>query len=536
MEHRRSFLWRVFSVVFVLALVLPVSIALAQDVPAQTGVEPVVQGSVMQQISVTATVNTTAYIRSGPGAAYGSLGGLPGGTTVPVLGRNYARTWLFIEYNGLRGWVATWLCSINGDLASVPVTNESGSSDGGGTNPPPTAPPSQPGGPVTATARSGVNIRSGPGTGYKILGFVPGRTTLPVNGRTSNRNWIFIDFNGMQGWSAAWLFTINGNLASVPVTSASGSGGNPPSSPAGFELGGQVPGSIGYGDQMRSAKMTWAKYQVVWTPGMNPAATSGYINDAHSKGFKVLLSITGPLYPSGIDYNSYVGFVHGVASLGADGIEIWNEMNLDREWPYGQINPSSYVNNMLKPAYQAIKSANPNTLVITGALAPTGVHNGVSVWSDDFYLAGMRDAGAASYMDCLGAHHNAGATSPDATSGHPADGGGRHYSWYYKPTYDLYSGAFPKSKLCFTELGYLSPEGYGGLPPNFWWAFDTSVSEHAQWLARATTLARTSGRVRLVIVFNVGFAVWTDDPQAGYSIIRPGGYCPACSTLAGAMP
>jgi hypothetical protein len=175
-------------------------------------------------------------------------------------------------------------------------------------------------------------------------------------------------------------------------------------------------------------------------------------------------------------------------------------------------------------------------MVITGALAPTGVHNGVSVWSDDFYLAGMRDAGASSYMDCLGVHHNAGATSPDATAGHPADSGGHHYSWYYKSTYNLYAGVFPNTKLCFTELGYLSPEGYGGLPGNFWWAFDTSVSEHAQWLGRAATLARTSGRVRLMIVFNVGFTHWSDDPQAGYSIIRPGGSCPACSALASSMP
>ena len=34
-------------------------------------------------------------------------------------------------------------------------------------------------------------------------------------------------------------------------------------------------------------------------------------------------------------------------------IEVWNEMNIDFEWPKGQISPSAYVNNMLAPAYNA---------------------------------------------------------------------------------------------------------------------------------------------------------------------------------------
>jgi hypothetical protein len=222
--------------------------------------------------------------------------------------------------------------------------------------------------------------------------------------------------------------------------------------------------------------------------------------------------------------------VGGVAALGADAIEIWNEQNLDREWPVGQIDPASYVGNMLAPAYNKIKAANPGTLVISGAPAPTGFHNGTNVWSDDVYIAGMRDAGAANYMDCLGVHYNAGATSPDAVSGHPADPGAGHYSWYFPLTFNLYANTFPNTKLCFTELGYVSPEGYGGLPGGFWWGSETSAAEQAAWLARAVEIAQGTGRVRMVIVFNVDFTVYGDDPQAGYAMIRPGG-CPACDSL-----
>ena len=107
----------------------------------------------------------------------------------------------------------------------------------------------------------------------------------------------------------------------------------------------------------------------------------------------------------------------------------------------------------------------------------------------------MRDSGAANYMDCLGIHYNAGATSPDAGIGHPADSGGQHYSWYFKPTMNLYASVFPSQQLCFTEMGYLSPEGYGYTPPTFWWGAGTTVFEQAEWLSRAVNLARTSGKI-----------------------------------------
>ena len=148
----------------------------------------------------------------------------------------------------------------------------------------------------------------------------------------------------------------------------------------------------------------------------------------------------------------------------------------------------------------------------------------------------MGAAGAANYMDCIGIHHNAGATSPSATSGHP---GGSHYSWYFERTGSLYYGAFGGSRpICFTELGYLSGDGYPGIPPNFAWASGTSVAEQAQWLAEAVSLAGNGGNTDLIIVYNVDFTFYdpNGDPQAGYAIIRPDGSCPACGTLSGVIP
>ena len=322
-------------------------------------------------------------------------------------------------------------------------------------------------------------------------------------------------------------------VGQVLVIPGGGGGYIPPVTGGGFEIGGQTH-SLSHVNEMKFAGMKWVKFQHKWSPGDDPNVLAGRINDAHANGFKVLISVTGAtLFPGAgsIDFASYVSFMGGLAALGPDALEVWNEQNLDREWPSGEISPTSYVNNMLKPTYNAIKQANANVMVISGAPAPTGFDNGTNAWADSRYVQGLAAAGAASYMDCIGVHHNAGATSPNATTGHS---GGNHYSWYFGATLNLYYNAFGGSrKVCFTELGYLSGDGFPGLPGAFGWASGTSVAEQAQWLAEAVSLSASGGKVRMLIVFNVDFTEYdvNGDPQAGYAIIRPDGSCPACDTL-----
>jgi len=285
--------------------------------------------------------------------------------------------------------------------------------------------------------------------------------------------------------------------------------------------------------------MNWVKFQIKWSPGMAGHDVVGRIQQAHANGLKVLLSIPGGSeYPSSIDFAAYVEFLRQVAEQGPDGIEVWNEQNIDREWPADQINPTAYVQQLLAPAYNAIKSVNPNILVVSGAPSPTGYFGGCSpAGCDDApYVAGMLAAGAASYVDCVGIHYNEGILPPSQTSGDPR-GSSSHYTRYFWGMVNAYYNAFGGQRgLCFTELGYVSPEGYGALPANFAWAADTSVAEQAAWLAEAASLAASSGKVRLMIVYNVDFTLWSEhDPQAGYAIIRPGGGCPACDALHAVM-
>ncbi|MDH7576877.1 MAG: N-acetylmuramoyl-L-alanine amidase [Bacillota bacterium] len=52
-----------------------------------------------------------------------------------------------------------------------------------------------------------VNVRSGPGTSYQVLGQVRAGDTLQARGRSGN-NWYEVDFGGGRGWIAGWLVQV----------------------------------------------------------------------------------------------------------------------------------------------------------------------------------------------------------------------------------------------------------------------------------------------------------------------------------------
>ena len=352
-----------------------------------------------------------------------------------------------------------------------------------------------------------------------------------------------------------WVLTIDGNqipggimyvvIKAGEETAADPNPGNPSPAPApiaggSFELGGHISNTgFPHSDLMHYAGMNWAKVQVRY-----PGSADGIIAAAHANGFKIQLSALGPagMVTDGGFNDTIANWVAGMAAAGADAIEVWNEPNLPREWQDGHISPEAYTQLLCK-SYASIKAANPGTAVISAAPAPTGWFGGCSpAGCDDVpWLQRMYNAGAASCFDYIGAHHNAGATPPSATIGHPADPGSTHHSWFFLPQTQTYFNIFGGARqLFYTELGYVSPEGYGWIPATFAWGGNTTVAQQAQWLAEVVSLSSQTGMVRAVIVWNVDFSCYGDcggvqDPQAGYAIIRPGGSCPACDSLHGLL-
>lgn len=303
------------------------------------------------------------------------------------------------------------------------------------------------------------------------------------------------------------------------------------SSPLSFELGGHIHDwSFPHASQVRYAGMNWATVRARY-----PEDVSGIIAASHARGFKIQVKGSGPA-----DMVTHPGFeqdvanwLAGLAVAGADAIEVWNEPNIDREWQSGHISAALYT-DLLCASYHSIKAANSDTLVISAAPAPTGFFGGCSpAGCDDVpWLQALYAEGAANCTDYLGAHHASGATSPSARSGHPADGGGRHHSWYFLPQTELYYNAFQGTRRIFyTLLGYASQEGVPPFSDWFAWANGTSNADQAAWLAEAAELSISTGMVDYIMIWNIDFPRYTYDPMDGYAIIRPDESCPACESL-----
>ncbi len=106
----------------------------------------------------------------------------------------------------------------------------------------------------------------------------------------------------------------------------------------------------------------------------------------------------------------YDGYAHFVAAFAqrfrgkADRISPWNEPNLAFEWGYLPTTPEDYV-VFLREVYEAAHNANPDVIILGGALAPTIEPPGSPNGMDDVeYLRRVYAAGGGRYFDALAVH------------------------------------------------------------------------------------------------------------------------------------
>jgi hypothetical protein len=229
---------------------------------------------------------------------------------------------------------------------------------------------------------------------------------------------------------------------------------------------------------------------------------------------------------------------HYPGKLGA--IEVWNEENLEREWNTAAgIAPVDYV-NLLQAASKTIKSQDPNILVISGALSPTGINcrgsiqncqpQGRPIVVDDVtYLTQFVQAGGLQYADCIGTHSNGTNLPPTADGTQPlGDGTGYvfkgpwenpHYSWALKSQVEKYAEILKGQKpQCVTEFGYASAVN-GQYPPSFGFAADVTEEQQADYLVAAYNWMRDSGLVKLSFLFNLDYGPKGGDPASDDNVI-----------------
>jgi hypothetical protein len=121
--------------------------------------------------------------------------------------------------------------------------------------------------------------------------------------------------------------------------------------------------------------------------GRGQDTTLNYLDEAHYADFARYVA-------------AFVARYNGVVSH----VIIWNEPNLTFEWGYRQISPTEYT-EVLRLAYEAAKTANPEVVVLAAPMAPTLEPEG-SPWgmNDLLFIERMYEAGAAAHFDALAVH------------------------------------------------------------------------------------------------------------------------------------
>ncbi len=333
-----------------------------------------------------------------------------------------------------------------------------------------------------------------------------------------------------------------------------------------FQLGIQVEPNadpsvfqIWVGEVRDKLRLGWIKQQVRWEhvepePGQyNWAELDAALSLASESNIKVMLSVvTAPDWarepgnqrldevgPPGNpqDYANflinliyrYPGQIHA--------IEVWNEMNIDREWAsiYG-LSAQNYV-TLLQTAYNAIKTADSHIIVISGALSPTGVNDGVTVYDDFVYMDMLIQAGLLNTVDCVGAHHNGYNIGPNvaynnvpndptATFRGPFDN--PNHSWSFYSTLNGYAQRIQQAgstkPICVTEFGWATTEDLDGTPVGFEFANDNTLAEQAQFIDDAIQLMDGWGYMWLAFIWNLNYGAPAWDPtndNVPYALLRP---------------
>ncbi|MEP7359484.1 MAG: hypothetical protein ABI847_19690 [Anaerolineales bacterium] len=299
-------------------------------------------------------------------------------------------------------------------------------------------------------------------------------------------------------------------------------------------------------DLVKDLGFNWIKQQFSWRDisgsrgGYDWFRTDSVVQLAEERGLKLLVrldktpfwaladlaAVQGATDSPPSDPALFAEFCGALAGRYAGRIaayEVWNEPNLAREWGGQPPDPAAYT-ALLKACYLAIKAADPNAIVISAGLAPTGTDDSAIAMPDDVYYRGLYEAGAAPYFDMLGVHApgymNPPERSPDDTEADPT----LAVRWItFRHVEDVralmveYGDA--NKQVAVTELGWTSDSVHNDYS---WYAVNEQT--RADYLVRAFQYARANWQpwIGLLNMVYIADPQWTsDNEQYWWAITRP---------------
>jgi len=181
----------------------------ALEIAQLTSGTPAADGSVPLAITIPELIN----VRTGPGQIYDIVTTVPAGTQGYIYGIDPDNDWFHIELEGFdtRVWVYQDLTTVVGSLAAVKLYTAaeialllSGSGGDGSV-------------PLAITVPITMNVRTGPGLLYDVVGIVPKGTQGRIFGIDPNNDWFQIELEAFDTfvWVYQDLTTVVGSLAGV---------------------------------------------------------------------------------------------------------------------------------------------------------------------------------------------------------------------------------------------------------------------------------------------------------------------------------
>ncbi len=223
------------------------------------------------------------------------------------------------------------------------------------------------------------------------------------------------------------------------------------------------------------------------------------------------------------DFANYCGSVAERYRGRIAAYQVWNEPNLAREWGNRTPDAAEYV-RLLAACSAAIRAADPDAVIISAGLAPTGTCCDVAR-PDDLYLQEMYDAGFQQYVDVVGVHapgFSAPEVSPDAAE---AQGIPRFFT--FRRVEDLrlimVRNGDAARQMAILEMGWNVDVG-GQHPDYSWYAVDEQTQ--ADYLVRAYAYAAEHWRpwVGLMTLIYLSDPAWgPENEQYWWGIITPPG-------------
>jgi len=216
------------------------------------GAPPAIPAAVLAQAPVQENpdgpyvqVEAITNVRQGPSTNFDIAGRLPAGGTAPVVGRTEAGDWWQIEFDGSTSWVSAEVVEFVGTADDVPVVEatEPAATDeaeaGPTTDEAPAEPTKESAAMESDTPRvdiptGGVNLRSGPGLDFDLLGRLEEGASAVVVGKNDLGDWWLIEFeageNGLA-WVADAVVDFTGDPQRVPFARDNNEAAEPTATP-----------------------------------------------------------------------------------------------------------------------------------------------------------------------------------------------------------------------------------------------------------------------------------------------------------------